>query len=224
MLSLNIENDGIALREELVPKDLLQSAIQEVEALDEAMPAYGIRNAEKKFPSFLEIAQYQTVQNEARRILGGNPKIVRVIFFDKTPTKNWLVTWHQDRTVAVSKKFDLDGWKTWTLKDQTHHVQPPLDVLNNMVTFRIHLDAADKDNGCLKVIPKSHQFGLLTQKEIYDITAKQASVLCEVKAGDTVVMRPHLLHSSSKSATPKHRRVIHIEFSVFELPNGASWV
>jgi hypothetical protein len=36
-------------------------------------------------------------------------------------------------------------------------------------------------------------------------------------------MRPLLLHASSSCATPKSRRVIHLEFVAAELPHGLDW-
>ncbi len=92
-----------------------------------------------------------------------------------------------------------------------------------MITFRLHLDDSDKNNGCLKVITKSHNLGILTQKRINEITKKQKPYLCEVQAGDLVMMKPHILHSSSKSVNPKHRRVVHIEYSNYELPENLTW-
>ena len=36
-------------------------------------------------------------------------------------------------------------------------------------------------------------------------------------------MRPLLLHASSPSQLPNHRRVIHIDFAAITLPNGLRW-
>ena len=58
------------------------------------------------------------------------------------------------KTIAVSDKFEKAGWGPWTLKAGVHHVQPPIEVLNNMVTFRIHLDDTNESNGCLKLIDR----------------------------------------------------------------------
>lgn len=104
-----------------------------------------------------------------------------------------------------------------------HHAQPPVSVLNTMVTFRLHLGAADEDNGCLKVIPGSHKHGILDDIAIAEIVRRANAVPCVVAAGDAVVLRPHVLHSSSKAERPSHRRVIHIEYSDYVLPNGARW-
>lgn len=223
MPKFDIYTHGVEIKENLVPVDLIQAVIAEVESANEELPKYGIRNAEKIFPSVLNVVTHAELVNEARKILGKEPQIVRVIFFDKTPDKNWLVTWHQDKTVSLNDKKEIEGWGPWTLKDNTHHVQPPLNVLNQMITFRVHLDPAGDDNGCLKVIPYSHEFGILKQKEIDELVKNSEHVFCEVKAGDVVVMRPHILHSSSKSIIPEHRRVVHIEFSSYELPKEIKW-
>jgi hypothetical protein len=44
-----------------------------------------------------------------------------------------------------------------------------------------------------------------------------------VKRGGAVVMRPLLLHSSTTATTPKHRRVLHFEYSSVDLPAGIRW-
>ena len=184
---------------------------------------HGIRNAEKKFDCIAKLARSENIIAKARSILGEQPQLVRAIFFDKNPDKNWLVSWHQDKTVSVNKKHNIDGWGPWSLKDNTHHVQPSESVLNNMVTFRIHLDDSNADNGCLKVIPNSHASGVLTQLEIDSLVKKAIFVECEANAGDMLIMRPLILHASSKAKLPKHRRVIHMEFSGYELPKGIDW-
>jgi len=51
----------------------------------------------------------------ASSILGSKPEIVRVIYYDKTPDKNWLVTWHQDKTIALDSKEEIEGWGVWSI-------------------------------------------------------------------------------------------------------------
>jgi len=223
MTILNIREHGVEIKQDFLSPEKIKAVIAEIDAYDEAVPKYGIRNAEKKFPSISEIVHSKRLIDLAYGILSSSPQVVRVIFFDKTPDKNWLVSWHQDKTVAVTDKFDMDGWGPWSLKEGVHHVRPPLTVLNEMVTFRLHLDNADSDNGCLKVITGSHEIGILKQQPLSELVNKSEPVFCEVKAGDAVIMRPHILHSSSKSVSPSHRRVIHIEYSGFGLPGNISW-
>lgn len=218
---LNIEEHGIEIHKGFLSTGCIQSVIAETET--QSISKHGIRNAEKKIAAILDITRSQKLLGKARKILGKTPHVVRVLFFDKTLEKNWFVAWHQDKTVAVNKKWEITGWRLWTRKDGTYHAQPPFAVLREMVTFRLHLDATDQENGCLKVILGSHKRGLLTSDAINEIVTQEKSFLCAVNAGDAVIMRPYLLHSSHKAIVPKHRRIIHIELSSYELPVPLSW-
>ena len=214
---------GFELLEGFLSPSQIDQIIENVSSYALEVNAGGVRNAEKKFASIKSLAKSQVVLATARSYLKGNPALVRAILFDKTQSSNWLVTWHQDRTVAVSKKFDLPGWGPWSIKDGVVHVQPPAEILEDMVTFRIHLDHANGDNGCLKVIPHSHVMGMLDSRRISSLVRNSLPVTCNVKAGSTLVMRPLLLHASSKVTRPSHRRIIHLEFSSYMLPLGISW-
>ncbi len=92
-----------------------------------------------------------------------------------------------------------------------------------MVTFRIHLDVAERTNGCLKVLPRSHELGILDQNEIQEYVKHNRSVICEARSGSVLVMRPLILHASCKAKNPSQRRVLHLEYSSFKLPSGISW-
>jgi len=214
---------GFQLIEGLIDHDNLLQIRQELDRFVHPQNKGGIRSAEKKLSSVKNFVKSDILLNQAKYFLNNEPNIVRVILFNKTPENNWLVRWHQDKTVAVSKKFVADRWNNWTVKDGIHHAHPPSDVLNKMITFRIHLDDTNADNGCLQVIPKSHLNGSLEQSIIDEYVNLHTSVLCEAKAGTTLVMRPLLLHSSSKAISAQFRRVLHIEFSSYKLPNGVRW-
>jgi ectoine hydroxylase-related dioxygenase (phytanoyl-CoA dioxygenase family) len=92
-----------------------------------------------------------------------------------------------------------------------------------MVTIRLHVDDADEEGGCLRVIPGSHQLGILTQDGIDRAVEAATPKVCVVVSGDAVIMRPLILHSSTKSRRATHRRVVHLEYSSYELPAGLSW-
>jgi len=175
----------------------------------------GIRGIEKKSSVIGGLISSEKMLSTAKSFLKSKPSFVRALLFNKTVENNWTVSWHQDRTVAISKQFKREGWGPWSIKDRIHHVQPPLDVLENMITFRIHLDDVDKENGCLKVIPNSHQDGVLSHAEIQQKAADSNYVNCEGKAGSVLIMKPHILHASSKVPEPSQRRVLHIEYSSF---------
>lgn len=223
MIALHFKNDGIEIRKALLSKKDIEIIKSDIDIESSKSKEYGIRNLEKEFDSIDKLVHKDSLLSIAKNKLGGQVNLVRALFFDKTPEKNWLVTWHQDKTVTLSKHADIEGWGPWSMKDGTYHVQPPVAVLDNMVTFRLHLDPADETNGCLKVIPGTHKYGILKQAEIDEIVRRETAIQCVVEAGDAIIMRPHLLHSSSKAKRPGHRRVVHIEYSSHVLPQGMNW-
>jgi hypothetical protein len=147
---------------------------------------------------------------------------VRAILFDKTGEANWTVPWHQDRSIAVRARIDARGFGPWSVKSGIPHVQPPLDVLRQMLTLRFHLDPCGPDNGPLRVIPGTHKY-ILDQHQIEACVETRAQIPCTTGAGGLLIMRPLLLHASSPAKTGLHRRVIHVEFGPPRLPGGVEW-
>ncbi len=87
--------------------------------------------------------------------------LTKAIYFDKPSESNWFVGYHQDLSISVDKKVALENYSNWTFKKGQFGVQPPLAILQDTITVRIHLDKTDKNNGALKVIPKSHLNGII---------------------------------------------------------------
>ena len=183
----------------------------------------GIRRIEQRVPRVAELARSDRLLAVAGMHLPGKPQLVRAIYFDKSPENNWYVTWHQDQTVSVSARFECEGWGPWSMKAGAWHVQPPLEILDQMVTLRIHLDPAHRGNGCLKVVPGSHRLGLVDVARVLEHVSKDRVVYCESPPGGAVVMRPHILHASEKAISPDPRRILHLEYSSHALPPGVMW-
>jgi hypothetical protein len=57
----------------------------------------------------------------AASIIGPSASAVRAILFDKTEKTNWSLTWHQDRTICVKRKSEVDGFGPWTIKAGMQH-------------------------------------------------------------------------------------------------------
>jgi ectoine hydroxylase-related dioxygenase (phytanoyl-CoA dioxygenase family) len=151
---------------------------------------------------------------------GSDYFVVKSIYFDKPEHSNWFVAWHQDLTISVDKKLALQGFGHCTIKLDQYAVQPPLSILENIFTIRIHLDDTNEENGALRVIPGSHLKG------VYRLSAEEAAneeEICRVKSGGIMIMRPLLQHASSRTTSGNRRRVIHIEFGNVELPMGLAW-
>jgi Phytanoyl-CoA dioxygenase (PhyH) len=155
--------------------------------------------------------------------LPAEPRPVRAIYFNKTADANWLVAWHQDLTIAVEERKKVAGFTGWSVKDGIPHVQPPINLLKNMLTVRLHLDDCDETNGALRVLGGTHRLGRLSPDEIQELRAMKTEYLCSVSAGDVLLMRPLLLHASGKSKGIRQRRILHIEYAGFSLPEELNW-
>jgi len=188
---------------------------------------HGVRYLDQKVPEVKALINSPDIRKITEQLLKKDFKdihLVRAIYFNKTAEKNWGVLWHQDKTIAVNQQLDIQGWGPWTVKDGVQHVEPPLEVLENMITLRLHLDPANTENGCLRVIPGSHKKGIVPVSEIQENLKPEDIIDCQVQAGDVVVMKPHIFHSSRKSLKPAHRRVIHLEYASYDLPDGLKWI
>jgi ectoine hydroxylase-related dioxygenase (phytanoyl-CoA dioxygenase family) len=170
-------------------------------------------------PSVQGLARSRPVREVMEAVLGPQCFAVRGIFFNKTRSSNWKVVWHQDLTIAVRERRDIDGFGPWTVKAGVLHVQPPVKVMSGILVIRLHLDESGLDNGPLRVVAESHRQGRLSAEQIGS-WEKESSVTCTVLRGGALVMRPLLLHASSACTIPKSRRVIHLEFAAAELPHG----
>ncbi|UTW66379.1 WYL domain-containing protein [bacterium SCSIO 12643] len=184
-------------------------------------PKFGKRTLLKDIPNLKPLLINKNLLRIVRSI-DPDAFITKAIYFDKPADANWYVTWHQDVPINVNQKMDLEGYSGWTYKKDIHSVCPPEEILKNTFTIRIHLDDTDSRNGALKIVPGS-QNKRLSDTEIKTITENSVPYLCEVLAGGIQLMKPLLLHSSSKSEKQK-RRVIHLEFSSSELPDGLEWL
>lgn len=172
---------------------------------------YGARNL-LGFPLVRATAALPAIASRLTPILGEGFQVVRGLFFDKTPEANWPVTWHQDLSLAVRERHELEGWSNWSVKSGIPHVQPPPEVLGRMLTLRLHLDDCPAENGALRLLPGSHRQGMLSRQAIQAASTAHTQTIA-TKAGDAVAMRPLMLHASSPAAQPSHRRVLHLEFA-----------
>lgn len=217
-MNYEIERDGFAIVSGVLSPDERSKLLS---ALGLA-PKAGHRGLLAE-PAVRELARNGAMLGLVRPHVPEAPMPVRAIFFDKSPEANWVVAWHQDLTIEVRARTDLPGFGPWSVKDGVPHVQPPIELMEQMLAVRLHFDDADASNGALRVLPGSHQLGRLSIGRIHELRAQHSEVLCTVSAGDALLMRPLLLHASNRSAKPSHRRVLHIEYAGFQLPPGLVW-
>jgi ectoine hydroxylase-related dioxygenase (phytanoyl-CoA dioxygenase family) len=206
----SIQEDGFSISEDVFSSSEVESLLRNYP--DDANGRAGIRHALSD-PNIFRLAHDPRLIEMARAVLGSTTFPFRATFFSKTPKINWLVAWHQDRTLPIQEKREVPGWGPWSVKAGVVHAGAPASALENVLALRIHLDDCLKMNGPLRVLPKTHNLGLLSDQAIRDLAIELLPVDCLVPRGGVLAMRPLLIHSSSKSQVEIPRRVLHIEYA-----------
>lgn len=192
----------------------------DVEQLDESLSRNPLRRSRAgmrhalKHPAVLAVARDPRLLAIAQEILGCNPFPFRATLFDKSPASNWLVAWHQDKALPLKERRELPEWGPWSVKDGVIYAHAPASTLARVVTLRLLLDDSTSENGRLRVLPGTHTMGVLSEEAIHGLSARTSAVDCLVPRGGILVMRPQIVHASSKSRSVKPRRVLHIEYAV----------
>lgn len=201
--------------------DVIQRADQTKETFRKTKDLFAIRQFLKEIPEAASLVLTKRLSEIITALFGDNYRVVKSIYFDKPGASNWFVAYHQDLTISVSEKIDTEGFGPWSVKQQQYAVQPPLTILESNFTIRLHLDDTDENNGALRVIPGSHRKGIY-RAETIDWNV-ESEVFCNVLKGGIMIMRPLLLHASSRTNNEHQRRVAHIEFSNQQLPQPLRW-
>src|SRR3569833_488685 len=106
---------------------------------------YAVRNLLALSPEIRSLAESGELRNLVEPILGPAARPVRATLFDKAPGANWNLAYHQDLTVAVRERREVPGWERWSMKAGVPHVQPPAEVLEQMLAERINLADCDRE-------------------------------------------------------------------------------
>jgi hypothetical protein len=182
---------------------------------------YAARNVLGWFPAARQAWRTPTLIGLLRSVLGPACGLVRGLYFDKPPGRTWTLPWHKDLTIAVrDNRLPSTRFSRPTVKAGVPHVEAPVELLEAMLTLRIHLDDVTEANGPLRVVPGSHKGG----KALDLSPAAERSIL--VRRGDVLAIRPLVAHAStaSRPEAARHRRILHLEFSGWpNLPDGYAW-
>lgn len=160
----------------------------------------------------------------AARTLGQSSFAVRAILFDKTERTNWSLAWHQDRTICVERRVEVDNFGPWTVKAGMQHVAPPFTLLSRMVTLRVHLDDVPASNAPLLIAPGSHNRGRVPVEAIDDVVRQCGTYACLADAGDVWAYSTPILHASEAAVVPVRRRVLQVDYASEDLPGGLAWL
>lgn len=215
---LDFEIDGAALH----PGAAL-SILPALERLSEALPQghAGLRLYDA--PGLSDVlVPGSPLQRLAAVHRGARVRPVRAILFDKSAAANWALGWHQDRTIAVAARVDMPGYGPWSIKHGIQHVEPPFDVIEAMVTLRVHLDDVPHDNAPLRVVRGSHRRGRIAESDLDAIVAQGVISECLASAGDVWAYSTPIAHASH-AAQGHRRRVLQIDWSDRPLPGLLEW-
>lgn len=172
-------------------------------------------------PTVSVVAHGPRLMEIARAVLGSSALPFRATLFDKIPDANWLITWHQDTALPLREKVETPGWGPWSEKEGVIYAHAPASALEQVVALRLHLDDSTEANGPLRVLPGTHELGVLSDEEIERHATYQEPVDCLMSKGGVVAMRPLIIHASQKSRSQAPRRILHIEYSATkEFPGG----
>ena len=222
----DFRQDGYVIIPGVLTEEKIVELKTKIQQLVNDNSAYGIRQLDRQIPAISRLAYSSSIIQHINFYSDCRLKLVKAVYFNKTLQNNWFVSWHQDKTICVREKIETPGFINWTVKQGVAHVQPTLDIMRKIVTLRLHLDRADRNNGALQVIPQSHH-RILDPHEIEQIRTASTPQICEVEAGDALIMSPLTLHSSLKSRVSSNninRAIVHLEYSTAKLPNNLQWI
>ena len=148
---------------------------------------------------------------------------VQCTFFEKSTEQNWLVPVHQDLSIPVAERVADPNLHGWSEKEGSTFVHAPVEILEQLIAVRLHLDPCEAADGPLRVVPGSHQLGILSPEESVRVRDEGSEVSCELGRGGALIMRPLILHASSKAKGESRRRVLHFVFGPPGLPHRLRW-
>jgi len=226
---IELEAHGYSITSEIYNETEVAELIKTIELTEannksflKTKDLFAIRQLMNHIPNLLKQICNDNFLNLLNEIGGKDYFLSKAIYFDKPEESNWFVAYHQDLSISVKEKSQVENYINWTFKRGQYGVQPPIKTLENVITIRVHLDKTTSENGALSVIPNSHSKGIYRPDSID--WSNETEVVCEVKKGNAMLMKPLTLHASKRTLNDKQRRVIHMEFSNQELDGTLEWL
>lgn len=207
-----IQEQGFGIINGALAQQDVDDLLEELSQANLPRSRAGVRHA-MKLATVAAIAQGLRLLGIAQQILGSSAFPFRATLFDKSPTANWLVVWHQDTALPVLERNEAPGWGPWSVKDGVNYAHAPASVLSQVLALRIHLDDSTAENGPLRVLPGTHTLGVLSDESLHDLPTRVPAVDCLMPRGGVLAMRPLIVHASSKLQSEAPRRVLHVEYA-----------
>jgi non-heme Fe2+,alpha-ketoglutarate-dependent halogenase len=178
--------------------------------LSEGRNSYSISSAHLNHGRVHDLLAHPRIVDLVKDLLGENVIGFGSHFFCKMPGDGKAVAWHQDASY-------------WPLTP------------SKTVTVWLAIDDSDIGNGCMRVIPGSHQFGHLTyrrssadENNVLDQTVDDAErfgqpVNVELKAGQASVHSDLLLHGSEPNDSDRRRCGLTLRYCAADVRASMDW-
>ena len=200
------EDEGYVIFRDVLDPGLIAEADAHVDWLLERHPELrpedlGHRLA-REDPFWLRLVTDDRLLDIAELLIGPNIALFATHYLCKPPRTGRPVLWHQDGAF-------------W-----------PLDPME-VITLWVAITDSNPENGCLRVIPKTHTQELkgMTERDDVDTVLRRETdyevdealaVDLELRAGDVSVHHPNILHSSNANTSDRWRRALTIRY----IPTG----
>lgn len=197
------EGEGYVILRDVLDGDLMQEARDHVSWLMERHPDTRPEQLHNHLmqddPFWVRLVADDRLLDAAEAFIGPDIALFASHYIAKPPRDGQAVLWHQD-----------GGF--WPLE--------PMRV----VTFWLALDATDAENGCLRVVPRTHRLDLQEMHERADVenvlgseidlsfVDEDAAVDIELEPGDVEIHHPNLIHGSHANTSPRWRRGLTIRY------------
>lgn len=145
---------------------------------------------------WMALARDARILNVVEQLIGPNIQLYYSMFMMKPPHEGFTAPWHQDLSFFNHKEADI-------------------------LACQVYLDDATLENGCLRIVPGSHQTGLFNHYKGSHFTGivqgdtsafDAQEVVLPVKAGSAVLWHSLTLHSSHANTSDRPRRAIVFEY------------
>ena len=190
------EQDGYAIFREVLDPGLIAETDRHVGWLQSRHPKLRPEQLGHMLmtddPFWVRLVSDPRLLDIAEPFIGPNIALFASHYISKPPFDGQPVLWHQDGSY-------------WPLE--------PMEV----VTLWLAVDDADRENGCMRVIPGTHRMDLKEMKRRTDVANVLSSgidpefvdeslaVDFVLKAGDVSVHHPNIVHGSDANLSPRRR-------------------
>jgi hypothetical protein len=101
-----VDRDGYAIVPAVVDELVVRDLLEQLGGSDLPRSRAGVRHMMKD-PPVAQIAAREEMIGIAREIVGAKAWPFRPTLFDKSPSSNWLVAWHQDTALPLRERREL---------------------------------------------------------------------------------------------------------------------